>query len=875
MFRTSRNANYSLSCEPMSPEFSLLLACTHPLTTGKEEDTVRRILDGGIDWTVFMQKAVKCRLAGFAGHNLARLAPDLVHPDILDALRFYLDQLRARNQLSFDGLAQVLEALMDKGIEAIPFKGPVLALQAYGDLGLSEFNDINLLIRDSDMASTMTVFSGLGYEPFKKHLPESLRTSVQRFQGNDLVVKKNARNGFRLYTRLTPANMAFDIDYDGLRRRSKQTSLGGRLIRTPSPEDVLIILAIHGGQERWRNIRWVCDVAAVASRDMDWENVTGRARAQGCLQTVLLASSLARSFFDIAVPDFVHRAEKPGIKDLADAIATGWESEANGKPAQIPALYRMQLHDGLLRRVRFLAKTILLKNPDAPERRDLPAERETNGAPSEPRDAEEWARQAENHLRLGRFGEASEASERALALDPQHIAARRIGIDARIFACDWRRREDDKRHISEGLQRGSRLVGPLNHRAICSSEAEHLLFARLRAKDVPPAGPPLWSGAMYDHEKIRIAYISTDFRDHVLSSAIAGCFEHHDKTHFEITAVSIGQDDKSEMRQRIKTAVDRFIDAAAMSDVQVAAMLRELEIDIAVDQNGYSGAGRTGIMAMRPAPVQVNYLAYPGTMGAPFIDYIIADRFLIPEKNRQFYTEQVAYLPHTYLPTDSQRPISDWTPNRVELGLPESGFVFVCNNNAHKIGPEMFGIWMRLLQAVEGSVLWLGALSPSTKGNLRREASAAGVAPTRLVFAHKIAKIEDHLARLRLGDLFLDTLPYNAHATASDALWAGLPVLTCLGDTFPSCVAAAVVHAVGLPELATKSLAEYEALALALARDPERLYEIKSRLMRNRHTEPLFNTAQFTRDLESAYTTMFERQQAGLPPEGFAVEPDA
>ena len=862
----------------MSPEFSLLLACTHPLTTRKEEDTIRRILDSGIDWTVFMQRAVNCRLAGFAGHNLARLAPDLAHPDILDALRFYLDQLRARNQLSFDGLAQLLEALTDKGIEAIPFKGPVLALQGYGDLGLSEFNDINLLIRDSDMASTMAAFSELGYEPFKKHLPESLRTSVQRFQGNDLVVKKNARNGFRLYTKLTPADMAFDIDYDGLWRRSKQISLGGRLIRTLPPEDVFIILAVHGGQERWRNIRWVCDVAAVASRDtvLDWDTVAGRARAQGCLQAVLLASSLARSFFDIAVPDFVDRAEKPGIKALADAIAAGWDSEANVKPAQIPTLYRMQLHDGILRRVRFLAKTILLKNPEravAPERRDLSPGRKSNGVSSEPQGAEEWARQADNHLRLGRFAEASEASDRALAHDPQHIAATRIGIDARAFACDWRRREDDKRRISEGLKRGGRLVGPLNHRAICNSEAEHLLFAQLRAKDVPPAGPPLWSGAMYDHEKIRIAYISTDFRDHVLSSAIAGCFEHHDKTRFEITAVSIGQDDKSEMRQRIKRAVDRFIDAAAMSDVQIATMLRELEIDIAVDQNGYSGAGRTGIMAMRPAPVQVNYLAYPGTMGAPFIDYIIADRFLIPEKNRQFYTEQVAYLPHTYLPTDSQRPISDWMPNRVELGLPESGFVFVCNNNAHKIGPEIFGIWMRLLKAVEGSVLWLGALSPSAKGNLRREASAAGVAPTRLVFAHKIAKIDDHLARLRLGDLFLDTLPYNAHATASDALWAGLPVLTCLGDTFPACVAAAVLHAIGLPELATKTLAEYEELALALARDPERLSEIKSRLMRNRLTEPLFNTAQFTRDLESAYTMMFERQQAGLPPECFAVEP--
>jgi predicted O-linked N-acetylglucosamine transferase (SPINDLY family) len=538
-------------------------------------------------------------------------------------------------------------------------------------------------------------------------------------------------------------------------------------------------------------------------------------------------------------------------------------------------MYRMRLHDGILRQARFLVKTILLKNPDraapAPKKGAQPPDRKSDRADSEPRDANEWARQADNHLRFGRFTEATEASDRALALDPQHFTATRIGIDSRIFSCDWRRREEDKRSISEGLRAGERLVGPLNHRAICSSEAEHLLFAQLRAKKTPPAETPLWRGELYRHDKIRIAYISTDFRDHVLASAIAGCFEYHDKTRFEITAISLSPDDGSEMRQRIKRAVDRFIDVQTMSDAQVATMLRELEIDIAIDQNGYSGAGRTGIVARRPAPVQVNYLAYPGTMGVPFIDYIIADRLIIPEGNRQFYSEQVAYLPHTYLPTDSKRPIADRTPSRLEAGLPESGFVFVCNNNAHKIGPEIFHIWMRLLKAVDGSVLWLSALSPATRINLRREASACGVAPRRLVFAPKIPKIEDHLARLRLGDLFLDTLPYNAHATASDALWTGLPVLTCLGDTFPSCVAAAAVHAIGLPELATKSLAEYEGLALALARNPERLRDIKSQLMRNRHTQPLFDTAQFTRDLESAYMTMFKRQQAGLPPECFAV----
>jgi predicted O-linked N-acetylglucosamine transferase (SPINDLY family) len=440
------------------------------------------------------------------------------------------------------------------------------------------------------------------------------------------------------------------------------------------------------------------------------------------------------------------------------------------------------------------------------------------------------------------------------------------------LACDWRRREDDKRRISAGLSIGRRLVGPLNHRAICSSEAEHFVFAQLRAKEFPAAANPLWQGETYRHNKIRIAYISTDYRDHVLSSAIVGCFEHHDKTRFETTAISLSPDDGSEMRRRVEAAFDSFIDAQAMSDAQAAKALRELETDIAIDQNGYSGNGRPGILSHCPAPVQVSYLAYPGTMGAPFIDYIIADRLLIPDENRMFYTEQVVYLPYTYLPTDNKRPIAEITPSRADAGLPETGFVFVCNNNAHKIGPEMFDIWMRLLQAVEGSVLWLKTLSPSTMINLRREANARGISPARLVFAPPVRDIGDHLARLGLANLFLDTLPYNAHATASDALWAGLPVLTCLGNSFPAGVAAGVLHAVGLHELVTKSLAEYEEQALALARDPERLAAIKAKLLRNRGTAPLFDTARFTRDLECAYTVMWERTQRGEPPQSFSIE---
>jgi protein O-GlcNAc transferase len=308
-----------------------------------------------------------------------------------------------------------------------------------------------------------------------------------------------------------------------------------------------------------------------------------------------------------------------------------------------------------------------------------------------------------------------------------------------------------------------------------------------------------------------------------------------------------------------------------MSDAEVAALLRELEVDIAVDLNGYIGEPRTGILARGVAPVQVNYFGYPGTMGAPFIDYVIADRMVIPPELRVHYSEHVVYLPHSYLPNDRKRPIAENTPSRSVAGLPEAGFIFACHNAAHKIGPEMFNIWMRLLRTIEGSVLWLSSLNPSAIGNLRREAKAQNIAPGRLIFAPRLPRAEDHLARLRLADLSLDTLPYNAHATACDALWAGLPVLTCRGKTFPGLVATSLLHAIGLPELVTASLAEYEQLALALARDPERLASIKGKLMRNRDTKPLFDTERLTRDLESAYTTMWERQQAGLAPASFAV----
>jgi protein O-GlcNAc transferase len=317
-------------------------------------------------------------------------------------------------------------------------------------------------------------------------------------------------------------------------------------------------------------------------------------------------------------------------------------------------------------------------------------------------------------------------------------------------------------------------------------------------------------------------------------------------------------------------AFSQFYDVQHRTDPEIAELMRSLEIDIAVDLNGFTHGARTHVLALRPAPIQVNYLGYPGTMGAKFVDYIIADRVVIPHDQQQFYSENVVYLPHCYQSNDDKREISNVIPSRAEAGLPKDGFVFCAFNKNYKITPRVFDIWMRLLQQIEGSVLWLLEGDASVPGNLRREADARGVAPHRLVYAPRI-KLEDHLARHRLADLFLDTLPYNAHTTASDALWAGLPVVTCMGSTFTSRVAGSLLTTIGLPELITHSLADYEALAFQLARDPVRLQRLRTKLVQSRLTTPLFDTVHFARHIEAAYVRMWEIWQRGESPRAFAV----
>jgi predicted O-linked N-acetylglucosamine transferase (SPINDLY family) len=326
------------------------------------------------------------------------------------------------------------------------------------------------------------------------------------------------------------------------------------------------------------------------------------------------------------------------------------------------------------------------------------------------------------------------------------------------------------------------------------------------------------------------------------------------------------------MRSRLRGAFEKFVDAERLSDREVVELMREMEVDIAVDRTGFTTGERPGIFAMRAAPIQVNYLAYPGTMGADFIDYLIADETIIPRGQQGSYAEKIVYLPDCYQVNDAGRRIAERCPTRSEAGLPERGFVFCSFNNHYKITPRLFDIWMSLLRQVDKSVLWLLDGTATMRRNLWREAATRGIDPQRLVFAPRIA-IGDHLARHRLADLFLDSLPCNAHTTASDALWAGLPVLTRPGTTFAGRVAASLLGAIGLPELVTSSLDEYQALALRLAKEPATLEEIRQKLAHNRAVASLFDTDRFRRHIEGAYVEMWERSQRGESPDSFEVTP--
>lgn len=472
--------------------------------------------------------------------------------------------------------------------------------------------------------------------------------------------------------------------------------------------------------------------------------------------------------------------------------------------------------------------------------------------------------------RQKRYREALAAYNSAWQLKPDLLGIEGHRLDTRLHLADWKDLDRDAASLVASVRAGKASTQPFIFLAAPGHAADQQQCARLWAERLHPPATPLWRGERYAHKRIRIAYLSADFRVHPMAFLFAGLIERHDRSCFDIVGVSFGADDGSEIRTRIRSAFETFIDARTKSEQEIAALIRAREIDIVVDLMGYTTNSRTGILAQRPAPVQAQYLGFPGTMGVPYIDYVIADGVVVPEDERGFYSEKVVTLPDCYFVNDDKRAIAPRIFGRTELGLPPDGFVFCCFNSTHKITPALFDRWMRMLAVVDGSVLWLLRDNADAADNLRREASHRGIDPARLVFADRLPAPE-HLARHRAADLFLDTLPYNAHTTAADALWAGLPVLTCPGATFAGRVAASMLRAVGLPELIAPSLDEYERLAIALAADQGRLAEIRTRLAGNRLTKPLFDTALFTRRMEAAFTAMHTRHQAGLPPDRIEV----
>ncbi len=479
----------------------------------------------------------------------------------------------------------------------------------------------------------------------------------------------------------------------------------------------------------------------------------------------------------------------------------------------------------------------------------------------------DWVNRGMTLVALGRYEEAVASFDRARALDPDAersalLCAPRLLAKLRI--CDWRDLDEESAQLLRLVRADTPLSIPSACLAVPSSPAEQFQCATRYVREQPRFAP-LWRGELYAHDRLRIAYLSADFRAHATATLAAGLFEQHDRTRFEVTAISFGRNDGSPMRARLERAFDHFCDVEGWPDQEIADLLRRREIDIAVDLMGFTADHRLAVLARRPAPIQVNYLGYPATIGAPYIDYVLADATVVPAEHSAYFSEQVVWLPGCYQVNDDRRAVAPRRPSRAECGLPEKGFVFCCFNDAQKITPAFFDIWMRLLQAVDGSVLWLLQSHAAASDNLRREAEKRGVAAQRLIFAPR-TDLESHLARHDCADLFLDTLPVNAHTTASDALWAGLPLVTCLGPSFVGRVAASLLKAVGLDELVTGSREAYEALALKLAQEPAALAAVRRRLAAGRRTCGLFDTGRTTRHIEAAYTMLWRRHQWGERP---------
>ena len=487
-----------------------------------------------------------------------------------------------------------------------------------------------------------------------------------------------------------------------------------------------------------------------------------------------------------------------------------------------------------------------------------------------PEYAEAWSNKGIALYKLKHYDEAIAHYDKALSLKPDIDWLPGDLLDTKMKISYWSGLAESLDNISKKVSVSQKVANPFPLLALTDNALLHKQSAEIYVQDKYPFNPILSHiSKRPQNGKIRIGYFSADFRNHAVSILTAELFELHDRNRFEIICFSFGFDDKSLMRLRLSKAFNKFIDVSDMSDLEVVKLSRDLKIDIAIDLGGYTADSRTGIFALRAAPIQVSYIGYLGTMGASYIDYLIADKTLIPERLQKFYAEKIAFIP-CFQANDRKRIISDKQFTRSELGLPEKGFIFCCFNNNYKILPDIFAIWMRILKAVEGSILFLYAENKWAEENIKKEAEANGIDSTRLVFG-KIIPTDEYLARYKVCDLFLDTFPYNAGTTASDALWTCLPIITLIGQSFASRVAASLLNAIGLPELITYTQEEYEALAITLAQNPQKLLEIKLKLASNRLATPLFDTPLFVQNLEAAYLKMYERYQADLQPDHIVI----
>lgn len=484
----------------------------------------------------------------------------------------------------------------------------------------------------------------------------------------------------------------------------------------------------------------------------------------------------------------------------------------------------------------------------------------------DPEKGETWAQLGLSLKELKQVDEGLTCLRKAYALDSNLEFLLCWKLMAQAGVCDWTDWEAERIALASGVKLGTALADPLSLIAFLDDPLLHRKAAEQFARHEHPAPANFTLAPAQPDARIRIGYFSADFRDHPVGQLLVELLELHDRSGFEVIGFSLGPKSDSPLGQRIASAFDHWIDASQLSDPELIARAREERLDIAINLSGYTAGNRNSIFAHRIAPVQVSYLGYAGTMGAQFMDYLITDSLACPPGTESWYAEKLARTSRCFMPHDSQQAIAERTPSRNEFGLPPGGFVFCCFNNHHKISPEVFSQWLELLRRLDGSVLWLSDGPELLKINLRREAQERGIDPHRLVFARRVDAMADHLARYRLADLFLDTLPYNAHTTACDALWAGLPVLTRTGQCFASRVAASLLHAAGLPDLVTDSAEAYQDLAVQLAQEPSNLKALRERLARNRDTCALFDTKRLAREMEHLFTTMHQRHLNGLPP---------